>query len=452
MNPIMTPTNILEQVQKACPDAHYEFINAQAFGGNKEIRKFVLHNGLTVLFLRDEAAPLFAYHTWMRVGSRHEKEGRTGIAHLFEHLMFKATKNHGEGEFDRLMERRGAQTNAATWVDWTYYHEVLPASGDNLEFVIQMESERMANLILNSDQLESEREVVKNERLYRVDDDPDGTMFEVLYKLALPDYPYGWPTIGWMKDIEAISLDDCMEFYRRYYSPNNAVVVLVGDVDPVESLSLIARYYGHLEAQDIPVETVPELPRIDDLRRKEMKLAISQERMIMCWIGPGLHDPDLMALDVAMEILFGGDSSRIHRRLVVDTEMASSVGGWATHFEYPGLMEISVSMKPGRAAEEAEEAILEELAAMVDAPPSDAELTKARNQFESSLYHALTTANARAGKLGHYEITVGDYRKFMENALNIRKVTAADVHRVAQRIFKPDGRAVVVARPAGGGE
>ena len=167
----------------------------------------------------------------------------------------------------------------------------------------------------------------------------------------------------------------------------------------------------------------------------------------MSWIGPGLHDPDLMALDVALEILFGGDSARIHRRLVVDTEMASSVSGWSTHFEYPGLMEISVNMKPGRKAEEAESAILEELATLCASPPKEQELTKARNQFEMSLYRSLTTANARAGKLGHYEITAGDYRKFMENALNIRKVTASDVHRVAQRIFKPDARAVLVARP-----
>jgi zinc protease len=445
---VLSPNEILDQVRASCPDAGYEFINEQRFGGKNSTRKFVLQNGLTVLLLCDNTAPLFAYHTWMRVGSRHEQAGKTGIAHLFEHLMFKATSNHGEGEFDRLMERRGGHTNAATWVDWTYYHEVLPSTGDNLEFTIRMESDRMVNLILNSEQLESEREVVKNERLYRVDDDPDGTMFEMLYKLALPDYPYGWPTIGWMKDIEAISLEDCMDFYRTYYSPNNAVVVLVGDVDPVQSLSLIAQYYGKLETQQIPKQNTPVEPSIPAPRRQEITLPISQQRLLMSWVSPGLADPDLMTLDVALEILFGGDSSRIHRRLVVDTEMASSVCGWATHFEYPGLMEISVGMKPGWVAEDAEKVILEELAAMAAAAPSEQELTKAHNQFEAGLYRQLVTANARAGKLGHYEVTLGDYRCFMENALNIRKVTAQDVQRIAQRIFKAEGCAVVIARPS----
>jgi zinc protease len=272
-------------------------------------------------------------------------------------------------------------------------------------------------------------------------------MFEFMYKLALGDHPYSWPTIGWMQDIEAISLEDCLDFYRRYYSPNNAVVVACGNLDSVELLTLIGSNYGHMESQDIPVESAPIDPVFDAPLRHEMPLSISQDRMIMSWRSPSLLDDDLMALDVALEVLFGGDSSRIHQRLVVDTEMASSVGGWATHFHYPGLMEISVNMKPGRSAEEAEAAILEEMARMADEAPLAEELTKARNQFEASLYRSLVTSNARAGKLGHYEVTAGDYRQFFRSAEAIREVTAVDVHRVARRVFDPEKRVVVVGRP-----
>ena len=210
------------------PDVCYE-------RGEIRVDKYVLPNGLRVLIWEDHRVPLFAYQTWFRVGSRHEQGGRTGMAHLFEHMMFKATSNHKEGEFDRIMEQHGAQTNAATWVDWTYYREKLPAG--NLDLLCGLESDRMENLVLDEGQLESEREVVINERLLRVDNDPEGLLYEKLYALAFGrSHPYGWPTIGWMDDIRAISLEDCRDFYGRYYAPNNATITLVGDVDRDEAM------------------------------------------------------------------------------------------------------------------------------------------------------------------------------------------------------------------------
>ena len=181
------------------------------------VERRVLSNGLVVLAQEDFRAPIVAYHTWYGVGSRHERLGRTGMAHLFEHLMFKETKNLSEGEFDRRMEAVGARTNAATWVDWTFYYEKLPAAHANLAF--EMEADRMENMLLGPEQLTSERQVVMNERRLRVDNDPEGKMYETLYANRYgKEHPYGWPTIGWREDIEAITLEDCHQFYDTFYA------------------------------------------------------------------------------------------------------------------------------------------------------------------------------------------------------------------------------------------
>ena len=195
-----------------------------------------LDNGLKVILLRDPAAPVFAYQTWFAVGSRHEREGKTGIAHLFEHLMFNETESLPPGEFDRKLEAAGGETNAATWVDWTYYRDNLPQGGAGAGGA-RSRPIAWRTWCWATTQVESEREVVANERRYRVDDDVDGFLNEELYKLAFTTHPYHWPTIGWMEDIEAITIDDCRTFYRTYYAPNNATLVIVGDIDEARTLS-----------------------------------------------------------------------------------------------------------------------------------------------------------------------------------------------------------------------
>lgn len=446
---IAAPTELLKGVHARLQAARFAFVDAQVFGRNRVIRRFRLEsNGLIVITLVDKSAPIFAYHTWYRVGSRHERVGRTGMAHLFEHMMFKATTTMGDGEFDRVMERRGAQTNAATWVDWTYYHEALPSTAENLELAPRLEADRMINLVLNDDQLESEREVVKNERRYRVDDDPDGRAYEALYHLALDGHPYGWPTIGWMQDIEAITLADCQEFYGRYYAPNNAVIVVVGDFDLEAALVAIGTQYGPLEAQDLPAEPPAPIVTVDHPRRRELELPVTTERLLMGYVGPALRDADAPAADVALEVLFGGESARLHRRLVFDDELASSVGGWASHFEHPGLLEVSAVLKEGHTADEAEAVILEEFARLVSEPPTDRELEKARNQLEIAIYRSNYSANAVAGRLGHYEVTAGDYREFQAAVEATRRVDAADVQRAVRRYLRPEARCVVTVRPS----
>lgn len=416
----------------------------------RTVRKWVLpHNGLTVITLQDDAAPVFAYHCWFRVGSRHEQPGKTGMAHLFEHMMFKATSTLADGELDKIMERRGAQTNAATWVDWTYFHEALPATGDNLETVIRLEADRMQNLRLDTDQLEAEREVVMNERRYRVDDDPMGRLYEELYDLALEGHPYSWPTIGWMEDIEAITLEDCQAFYTAYYSPNNAIIVLVGHFDIDQALALIEAAYGPMEAQAIPVEAPAPVLHFDSVRRRELTLPISSERLLMGWVGLAINDDGLAAVDVLVEVLFGGDSSRVHRRLVLELEWASAVDGWVSHFTLPGIVEVSAVAKPDRTAEEIEVIVREELDRIAAEGPTELELQKARNQLEIAIYRSNYTANSLAGRFGHYEATAGDFRHFGRATRAVMAVSAEDVRAACTRIFGQAGYAVVVGRPGG---
>ena len=204
--------------------------------GPSTVRRYGLSNGLTILLLEDKSAPVVSYFTWFKVGSRHEKPGKTGLAHLFEHLMFNETLHLKAGEFDKKLEESGAESNAATWVDWTFYHESVPK--DRLPLVVKLESDRMHNLVLRDAQVTSEKEVVANERRYRVEDDVEGTANELLYKHAFEKHAYHWPTIGWMEDIQAFTPEDCEEFYRTYYAPNNATVVVVGDFQEAKLLGL----------------------------------------------------------------------------------------------------------------------------------------------------------------------------------------------------------------------
>ncbi len=415
--------------------------------GSARVGRFRLGNGLRVLIWEDRRAPVFSYHTWFSVGSRVEVAGKSGIAHLFEHLMFKATTTLAEGEFDAIMERRGAETNAATWVDWTYYKEKLPSGGDNLELCCKLESDRMENMILDTHQLESEREVVINERLLRVDNDPDGRLYEALYRLAYDAHPYGVPTIGWMEDIRAISLEDCMAFYERYYAPNSAAIVIVGDVDTTEALRLIQRYYGHMEAQELPEEALPVEPRQGGEKRQSFDLPISSEKGLYAWHALAGTDPEQAALEVLDEVLTGGESARLYERLVTETELATSVGGMAVAWRYPALYELGITMRPGRALAEAEAILEEELARMRDEGPTERELEKAKNGLEAAFLREIASTGSRARGLGDAEVTFEDAGFFFEQMPRLAAVSALDVKRVAQKILRTENRTVVIGRP-----
>jgi zinc protease len=424
-----------------------ELLSEHPFGaGGLTARKFRLHNGLKVILVRDTSAPVFAYQTWFSVGSRHEREGITGIAHLFEHLMFNQTENHPPGELDRMIETAGGDTNAATWVDWTYYRDNLPKA--ELRLAVELEADRMAHLTLGEEQVESEREVVANERRFRVEDDVDGFLNEEIYKLAFEVHPYHWPTIGWMRDIEAISISDCQTFYRTYYAPNNATVVIVGDVDEAAALGLIEERYGKIAPQDIPVDSARPEPEQTGERRATWAKPVQADKLRIGFKSPPLGHADHAALEVASEILFGGNSSRLHRKLIVESEIASSTHASTAPFRDSGLYEIAVGMQRGHHAAEAEALVYAELEQLATQPLGAHELETAKTRLLTHFMRELRPQAGKAEALGHYETTVGDYRKLFAVADGYRAVTGADVARVAATYLTEARRTVVIAVPS----
>src|SRR5450432_4699340 len=249
----------------ATPDGQVAHLETVAFGPALNVERFRFGNGLELLFCEDHSAPVIAYHTWFRVGSRHEREGKTGLAHLFEHLMFNEVEGRKAGEFDRKLEEAGAESNASTWLDFTQYNVSIPK--DQLPLVVKLESERMSRLVLRDPQLTSEKEVVANERRYRVDDDVEGAVSELLWATAFETHAYRWPTIGWMADIEGFTTEDCRAFYDTFYAPNNATLVVVGDVTERRILELVVKAYGAIPPSTLPHEDVhPEPPQAAERR------------------------------------------------------------------------------------------------------------------------------------------------------------------------------------------
>jgi zinc protease len=413
--------------------------------GTLKTRHFRLANGLGVILLVDPSAPLIAYQTWYAVGSRHERDGITGIAHLFEHLMFNQTESHPPGEFDRMLETVGGDTNAATWVDWTFYRDNLPRS--ELALAVELEADRMCHLVLGEEQVESEREVVANERRFRVEDDVDGFLSEELYRMAFTTHPYHWPTIGWMRDIEAITIEDCRQFYRTWYAPNNATVVLVGDFVEERALELIERHYGAIASQPLPAASHAPEPEQREERRASHKKPVLADKLRVGYKSPPFGDGDYAALEVASEILFGGNSSRLQKLLVAETEIAASASASPAPFRDPGLYEVSVSLARDHKAQAAEQLIYEELARLSAEPLKPRELDTARARLETRLWRELRPQSGKAEALGHYHTTVGDYRRLFQVAESYRRVTEADVHRVAARYLTPERRTVVIAEP-----
>jgi zinc protease len=410
------------------------------------VRRYRAASGLTLIIAVDHAAPVLVYQTWFRVGSRHERPGATGMAHLFEHLMFNSTESLPQGELDRMIERIGGETNAATWVDWTYYTNTLPASA--LELIAGIESDRMQHLVLTDEVLTAERDVVAAERMERVDDDVDGFLSEQLFKLAFTTHPYHWPTIGWMQDIRGAARADIEAFYRTYYAPNNAILVLVGDVDEERALALLDERYGGIAAADLPPDEVAAEPPQTEERHAAFEKPVPADRAIFGYRAPPQRDRAWAALEIADTLLSGSASSRLYRRLVIEDELASSVDGGLMPFRDPGLYEISVSMTRGHTAEEARVAIDEEIAALIAQPVGVAELEKARNCVETDFWSSMASLEGKAEALGHFETIAGDFRALFDIAEALRTISAEEVQQACATYLQSSQRSWVVARPA----
>jgi zinc protease len=404
-----------------------------------------MDNGLRILMMVDRSAPVVAYATWYRVGSRHEKPGKTGLAHLFEHLMFNETEHLKAGQFDRKLEEAGAESNAATWLDWTYYYEAIPK--DRVGLVIELEADRMAHLVLRDAQVTSEKEVVANERRYRVDDDVEGIASELLYRTAFERHNYGWPTIGWMQDIQGFVPSDCESFYKTYYAPNNATIVVVGDVREADVLARIRKAYGALPRADIPEEdTFPEPPQTEE-RTTVLRKPTATEKLVIGYHGPALGDPDHAALTVLQEILFGGRASRGHRAMVIDQELASDVRGWTSTFRDPGLFEVFVTARAGKTKDDLLPVLDREMGRLRDELVTPDELQCAKARLELGGLQALDTASGKAEQIGFYDTVLSDPAGVFRRLEAYRRVTAGDVRRVARRFLVSNARTIVHVVP-----
>jgi zinc protease len=408
-------------------------------------KRYRLANGLGLITCVDRRAPIVALHTWFRVGSRHERPGATGMAHLFEHLMFGQTTNLPSGEFDRLVERTGGESNAGTWVDWTYYKLALPAR--DLALGVRLESERMQRLVLEHDPVESERNVVTNERRERVEDDVDGWLDEQLMAHAFTEHPYRWPTIGWMEDIRALALPEIRAFYRTWYAPNNATIVCVGDFDESQLRELIAEHYAHIPPAELPPPTTHVEPEQMRERIVRAPKPIATDRLFIGYKAPGQDHPDWAALEIVSTLLAGCPSARLYRRLVIDQEAASSVDAQLTPFRDPSLLRLAVTTARGHSADEVIATIDNEIASLVEQPPSVAEVEKAKAIAETDFWTLLVDVDGKAEQLGQFEATLGDFRRLTTLAERLTAVGVADVARAIRTYLVPSHRTIVIAEP-----
>jgi len=359
--------------------------------------------------------------------------------------MFNETKHLPAGEFDRRMELAGAETNASTWTDWTQYYQNLPA--DKLEEVMGLEVERLQNLVLRAPQVRSEKEVVANERRWQVDDDVEGSMGEALYDLAFRKHPYRWPTIGTMKDIQNFTTADCRAFYRTYYAPNNALLVIVGDFDERSCLQLIQRTYGRLPAARIPSESPVVEPRQTRERRRHLRRDTEAERVAYGYRGPAFENPDWVVLAVLSELLFGGRNARLTSELVVQKELVSSIWGAPTPFAQPSLYEVWSTLRPGVSVHQIEKILEEAFETLKREPVGPDELTRVKNKLELDFFEELETAGGKAEQIGFYDMVGGGAEGIFERLETYRSITADDVRRVARTYLKKSGRSVIRVTP-----
>jgi zinc protease len=380
------------------------------------------------------------------VGSRHERVGKTGLAHLLEHLMFVEFEGLAAGSFDAKMEEIGADNNASTWLDFTQYQEAFPKA--HLQTVVQLEATRMAKLVLSHDLVESEKEVVMNERRYRVDDDVEGRMEEALWGRAFEAHTYHHPTIGWMPDIQGFSASDCAEFYKTYYAPNNASLVVVGDFDPAKTLRLISRAYGTIPPSNIPTELVEPEPPQSGARKLELELSTSTEKAALGFKGPALGDFDHVACGVLTDILAGSRSSRLFRLLISEQGLAAEVRASVGPHRDPSLIEFFVSMRQGKSAEAGLEQVVLEIERLKQEPVSQEEIERAVSKSELALLGSLETADGKAGTIGFHECLSGQPSDAFTRLAAMRKVGPSDVLRVARRYLRSESSTLVLGRPS----
>ncbi|MGD2062655.1 MAG: pitrilysin family protein [Nitrospirota bacterium] len=410
------------------------------------VQEHRLANGLRVVTLEDHSAPVAILQVWYHVGSKNEVPGKTGLAHLLEHMMFKGTATLGPGEFSRRVASGGGDDNAFTSRDYTAYFEKFAA--DRLSLGLRLEADRMRGLRLDPVEFDRERAVVKEERRMRTEDDPQAALVEQVHAAAFVAHPYRGPVIGWMADLDRVTVADLKAFYDYYYQPGNAVLVLVGDFDTSAVLEEVEATFGRIPAGPPPAEPDFSEPR----QRGERRIVLRREAQLpfiyVAYHTPTLDHRDGHALEVLAQLLSGGKSARLYQSLVQERQVALYTGAsYDSDAEDPALFTVYGAIQPGHTTDEWQGLVATELQRLATEPVPERELTKAKNQIEAQFVFAQDSIFYLAMTLGRLYTTGRGIDDLNTYLARIRAVTAADVQRVARTYFQPDQHTVGILIP-----
>lgn len=408
------------------------------------IKEFKLDNGLKVLLLENRKAPVVTFQVWYHTGSRNEPIGQSGISHFLEHVMFLGTQKYPGNTYDRLTESNGGSNNAFTSKDYTCFY--VDFGSEQLDLAARLEADRMQNLLVNPEKFPSELNVVKEERRWRTDNSPTGAMMEELYALAFKNHPYRWPVIGWMDDLDHMSREKMLAYYKTFYAPNNATIVIVGDFKTPEALGIVKKHFGAIPpAKRVPKLMIKEAPQTSE-RRSTLVREVSTPNVLMGYHAPAIGTPDHFVLSIIDSILNGGESSRMHQDLVEKRKLAQEISTDVDAYKDPGLFSCFAVPMPGRTLPELETAIEEHLERLKQEPVSDHELEKAINNAEAGFILGQQKNHSLGVTIGHFDVQA-DYRLVNRYVDELRKVNKEDIQRVAKQVFVKNNRTVVTLLP-----
>jgi zinc protease len=411
-----------------------------------DVQEHRLANGMKVLLVESPKAPVVTVQIWYKVGSRNEVMGRAGLSHMLEHMMFKGTPKYPKGAFSRLIKKNGGNDNAFTSQDFTAYFENLAA--DKVELALELEADRLRGLLLDEKEFQLEREVVKEERRLRSEDDPQSYLVEALFAQAFQMHPYHWPVIGWFPDLNAMTRVDLKRHYDTFYVPNNATLIVVGDIKAAKLLPAIKRHFEPIPRKPLPPQVVPAEPEQKGERRIVVKREAQLPFVMIGYRTPNYSSDDAYALTILESILSHGKSSRLYRSLVYEQKLALAVGAEYSVLQTdPDLLYGFAVVAPGKTPEQVEGAIYAEIRKLQQEPPAEQELQRAKNQVEAAYIFGQDSNFRQAMLLGQAETTGAGWRQVEQFVKKLRDVTAADVQRVAQKYLVEDGRTVGILIP-----
>ncbi len=413
-------------------------------GVPKNIRAHTLDNGLRIIVWPDHDIPNVVMYNFVRAGARNEYPGITGLSHFFEHMMFNGTQRRAQGEFDETMEAAGGANNAYTSEDLTVYMDWFPRSA--LEVIFDLEADRLHHLAIDPDVVESERSVVYSERRSGIDNDNDGLLNEQLVATAFVAHPYQVPVIGWPSDIENWTQQDLENYFRTYYAPNNLTMVFTGDVEAEEIFVMAERYFGPIPRQDPPEPITTLEPEQQGERRLLIEKDAQAPLMHIAFHAGSATDPETLPMSVLLNILVGGNSSRLHQALVEEEPLALAVGGFQMEGLDPGLVYFYLTLPPGSDLDEVESRLLEELDRIAVGGITEAELEKARNIMIADYWRGLSTIDGKAAALGRSEVFFGDYQQAFSLPADLDAVTAEEIQHAAAAVFRRNNMTIGVLR------